>query len=219
MSIESTESSNFSRQHQVRSFTGGIAATNGFLLTSGEAALVVDAPEGMHDWLAEQGDLKLDALLLTHAHFDHVLDAAAIGQTYGCPIYAFAEATPELTLEVFLGAIGGSYAVSSYQVDHLLAEGDPLCIGGIGLEVKHLPGHSLDSLVFISKDLGIVFGGDVLMAGGIGRSDFPGGSADLLVHGIREKLYHLPHEMIVHAGHGPDTTIGHEKATNPFTQA
>ena len=201
---------------EIECFTGGIASTNGYACTAGEATFVVDAPEGMTKWLESTG-FTPKALLLTHAHFDHVLDAAQIQDRWSIPTYAFAQPTPELTLEAMIGSFG-SMRIQPYQVDHLVEEGVPMAFGGLTFEILHIPGHSPDSVVFLPVGTSKVFGGDVLMQGGVGRSDLPGGDGELLLKGIREKLYALDDDITVLSGHGEPTTIGVEKRTNPFVR-
>ncbi len=200
------------------SFTGGIAQTNGWLAQrAGHAqALVIDAPEGMAGWLADR-EVSVGALLLTHQHFDHVLDAAAIAGAYGCPVLAFAPHSTDLTLESLYSASSGSrFAVPPYEVTRLVADGDRLDFLGTQWRVLHVPGHSPDSVCFHVPVAGCVFGGDVLFRDGVGRTDFPGGSWERLLRGIQEKILTLPDDTAVHPGHGPSTTIGRERAANPF---
>jgi glyoxylase-like metal-dependent hydrolase (beta-lactamase superfamily II) len=98
-----------------------------------------------------------------------------------------------------------------------VSEGDVVELAGIRLEVLDVPGHSPGHVVFVWRDSPtLVFGGDVLFRGSIGRSDFPGGDHELLLRGIREKLFPLAPDTVVYPGHGPVTTVGHEKRTNPF---
>lgn len=197
-------------------FTGGVAQTNGYLLRTAEANLIVDAPEGMAQWIAAQ-DLKIDALLLTHQHFDHVLDAAAIAQNQQCPVYAFAAYSTDLTLEKLYAAFtGAGISVEPFNVTHLLADQAEFRLGGIDWRALHIPGHSPDSLCFYSAADHAVLGGDVLFRDGVGRTDFPGGSWELLQQGIEQKLLPLADATRVYPGHGPDTTIGRERLANPF---
>ncbi|MEN9019833.1 MAG: MBL fold metallo-hydrolase [Verrucomicrobiaceae bacterium] len=201
---------------EIEYFTGGIAATNGYACKTEETSFLVDAPEGVADWLESTG-FTPNALLLTHAHFDHVLDAAQVQERWSIPTYAFAQPTPELTLEAMLGSFG-PMAIQPYMVDHLVEEGLPMSFGGLTFEILHVPGHSPDSVVFLPERSPTAFGGDVLMQGGIGRSDLPGGDGKLLLKGIREKLYELDDEIAVLSGHGQPTTIGAEKRMNPFVR-
>lgn len=197
-------------------FTGGIAQTNGWLLELDGQAIAFDAPEGMSAWLSAQG-IRLNALLLTHQHFDHVLDAAAIADSHACPIIAFAPYSPDLTLERLFGISAGiSFSVPPFEVTELVTEASTLHLLGTSWSVLHVPGHSPDSICFYSPSTGHLFGGDVLFRDGIGRTDFPGGSTRTLLTGIQTKILTLPDETQVHPGHGPSTTIARERLRNPF---
>ncbi|MDB6074809.1 MAG: gloB [Verrucomicrobiaceae bacterium] len=199
-------------------FTGGIAETNGWVFEVAGGVLLVDAPEGVADWL-EQRQLRPTALLLTHQHFDHVMDAAAVKARFGCPIYAFAEYSKGLTLENLFGAATGtSLSVPAFEVDQVLGTAEQLEIAGVTFEVKHVPGHSPDSICFYLPHEGLLFGGDVLFSGSIGRTDFPGGSSRQLLEGIGTKILTLPDNTRVFPGHGPETSIGEERSDNPYLQ-
>lgn len=201
---------------RLSSFTGGIADTNGYLLQREAAALAIDAPEGMADWLAGEG-VHVDILLLTHQHFDHVLDAARVKAEHRCPVFAFAPFSRELTLEnLFSVATGADFQVAEFVVDRVLGKLSEIEIGGLRWDLLHVPGHSLDSLCYYQEALGLLFGGDVLFMDGVGRTDFPGGSWETLLAGIEGKLMKLPDDVRVLPGHGPDTTIGRERMENPF---
>ena len=201
---------------KVSGFTGGMAATNGWLAQAAAGALVVDAPEGMAGWLREQG-VSADVLLLTHQHFDHVQDAARIQREHGARVFAFAPFSRELTLETLMETLTGvKIDVEPFQVDELIEGRSEIKAGGWRWRLAHIPGHSTDSVTFHCAEERLLFGGDVLFAGSIGRTDFPGGSMDLLVEGIEEKLLTLPDDTRVLPGHGPETTIGAERAANPY---
>jgi glyoxylase-like metal-dependent hydrolase (beta-lactamase superfamily II) len=110
------------------------------------------------------------------------------------------------------------FDVTSPPADRLVTDGETLTVAGIPLEVREIPGHSPGHVVYVVHDAEpkIVLGGDVLFAGSVGRTDLPGGSFERLAAGIRAKLWPLPDETVVFPGHGPPTTIGEEKRTNPF---
>ncbi len=197
-------------------FTGGIAQTNGYLVQAGQEVFAVDAPEGFADWLAAR-QVRLTALFLTHQHFDHVLDAAKIQQEHGARIYAFAPFSRELTLEFLMGfASGTRFEVQSFVVDEVLEGRTEITATGFKWKLEHIPGHSTDSIVFISDQERTVFGGDVLFLDGIGRPDFPGGDLQLLLSGIVQKLFPLPADFQLYSGHGAATTIGRERESNPY---
>lgn len=203
---------------KIETYTGGIAATNGYACHVNGWSFAVDAPEGMAAWLENAGVVPR-ALLLTHAHFDHVLDAAKVQKHWNCPVYAYADPAPELTLEYTFAAFGPALNVAPYRVDHHLAGETTLALNGLSIDILHIPGHSPDSVAFLFRDAGVVFAGDVLMQGGIGRDDLPGGDGSLLRQGIREKLYVLDDEVQVLPGHGGPTSVGEEKRSNPFVRS
>jgi glyoxylase-like metal-dependent hydrolase (beta-lactamase superfamily II) len=195
----------------LKQFTGGFAATNGFLVEAPEGLVLIDAPEGVAEWLDLEG-VEVTDLLLTHLHFDHVLDAAKVRER-GVRTYSYARLAPELSLEGMFGEIfGGAFAVDAFESDELLEGVAELEVAGLELEVLHVPGHSPDSVCFYSRQHRQLFGGDVLMRAGYGRTDFPHGDEALLFSGIREKLFVLDDEVAVYPGHGGDTSIGTERA-------
>lgn len=163
--------------------------------------------------------LDLAAILNTHGHADHIAGNGALKQRFpNSPLAIGADDAAKLTdAHQNLSAQYGIPIISP-EADFLLSEGDSPQYAGFELEVLETPGHSCGHIVFVWKgsDPWIVFGGDVLFAGSIGRTDFPDGSMEQLVHSIHQKLFLLPDETIVLPGHGPATTIGQEKNTNPF---
>lgn len=196
-----------------RCHVGGFAATNGYAFRAPTGWIGVDAPSDFADWLREQ-DITLSALLLTHAHFDHVMDAAAIAEEHGCEIYAWEISTPQTRLETFLrGMAGIEITVVDYPVHHALKANSRGTLLVCGLEIRFapVPGHSPDSVIFQLPSELAVFSGDTLMNGTMGRTDFPEGSTRLLVDGMRRELLSLPVATGVFPGHGDPTTIGQEK--------
>jgi glyoxylase-like metal-dependent hydrolase (beta-lactamase superfamily II) len=159
------------------------------------------------------------AILNTHGHSDHIAGNAAIKDRWpDCPlVIGVHEAEKLLDPMQNLSGLFGLSLVSP-PADKTVADGDQYLAAGIEFQVREIPGHSSGHVVFVlpRERPVIVFGGDVLFAGGIGRTDFPGGDFGQLAHGIREKLYTLPDDTIVYPGHGEPTTIGEEKRTNPF---
>jgi glyoxylase-like metal-dependent hydrolase (beta-lactamase superfamily II) len=178
--------------------------------------VLVDAPEGVADWLDASG-VKVDALLLTHQHFDHVLDAAKVRSRHGCRVFSWAAHSVNLTLERLFGAVTGtSMAVKPFEVDELLEGKSSVEACGVSWRLFHVPGHSPDSVCFLWEAQNLLFGGDVLFRDSIGRTDFPGGSMRQLVEGIQTKLLTLPDDTLVYPGHGPYTSIGVERRENEY---
>lgn len=196
-----------------KQFTGGIFQTNCYLIETPGGSVLIDAPQESDKAFAGE---NIALLLLTHGHFDHVADAAAIQRRHGCRIGMHPDTFPMVSEKNFFRRFGFELEVDPVKADFFCEEGKPLKELGLEFEVLHVPGHCPGSVCFHARESGILFGGDVLFAGGVGRWDLPGGDRDLLFRGIREKVFSLPEETRVFPGHGPATTVGHEKKTNPF---
>jgi hydroxyacylglutathione hydrolase len=183
-------------------------------------ALVIDPglePDLILRFLREKR-LEVAAVLNTHGHADHIGGNSAVKDAFPqAPIITGANEADMLTdANLNLSAPFGLPIVSP-PADQLVREGDVLELAGIRLEVLDIPGHSPGHVVFVNRGEPCqVFSGDVLFRGSVGRTDFPGGSADVLFQGIRTKLFLLPGETVLYPGHGPVTTIDHERHTNPF---
>ncbi len=175
-------------------------------------------PGGDADDLADvisQAGLTVRALVATHAHFDHIVAAERLRELTGAPFHMHREDKPLLDWfqesgKVFLGVD----LAPPPEVDSDADEGDTLSAGSSTLQVLHTPGHSPGSISLVGE--GVVFSGDTLFAGSIGRTDLPGGDTDALLGSVRAKLFVLDPETPVLPGHGPATTIGHEQRHNPF---
>jgi len=206
----------------IRKYTGGMVMTNAYLLGEGADCVLIDAPLGVTSWLEEQGEMPKE-LLLTHQHYDHVEDVARLA-AMGVKIRAYAEYSQDLTLEKFRAQWGAPIEVPPYSIDDVLGKTSRLKSGAYEFRIAYVPGHSVDSIVFITSasdnpdddDDKLVFAGDTLFADSIGRPDLPGGDQDLLLDGIRKKLLILPDDTRVFPGHGTETSIGRERAVNPF---
>jgi glyoxylase-like metal-dependent hydrolase (beta-lactamase superfamily II) len=208
----------------------GPIQTIGYLLTEtklGEAILV-DAPGGIVDkikpLLAKDG-CQLKELWLTHGHWDHTQDSARVKREFGVVVRAHRAdqaliETPEI-MEEFMGARMGLEPV---KIDGYVSQGDRLTALGRTFEVRHVPGHCPGNVLFYAaaapetngRGLGTAFVGDALFKAGVGRWDLPGGSFEILAQAIREQIYTLPDDTIVFPGHGPRTSVGEEKAGNPY---
>lgn len=184
-------------------------------------AFVIDPgfePDLIREVLAARG-LRLAAIVNTHGHVDHIAGNAAMKHDFpDAPIVVgFLDAEMLTDAEVNMSAAFGM-PVTSPPADRLVGEGQALAVAGIELEVFDVPGHSPGHVVYLIRETKpfTLLGGDVLFRGSVGRTDFPGGSFELLKSGIVAKLWPLPADTVVYPGHGPVTTIGHEKKTNPF---
>jgi glyoxylase-like metal-dependent hydrolase (beta-lactamase superfamily II) len=189
-------------------------------LPGGADALVIDPglePELIFDCLRQEG-LRPAAVLNTHGHADHIAGNAALKEAFpDVPLIVGRNETRLLSDPNANMSAPFGMALTSPPADRTVAEGDVIEAAGIRLEVFDVPGHSPGHVVFVHRGKPCqVFGGDVLFRGSIGRTDFPGGSHELLLDGIRRKLFTLPPDTVVYPGHGPVTTVAHEQATNPF---
>lgn len=200
---------------RISHYTGGFCATNGYLVETPDGNLLVDAPDGVTEWLDARGT-RVDHVLLTHQHFDHVLDAAAL-QAKGAMLHALEDYSTTLTLEDLFGG-GLGVAVAPYRINSrfTVAPDRTLDLCGLRFTLYHIPGHAPDSVVFHLPDHELAFSGDTLFAGSIGRTDLPGGSQQLLLDGIARHLLTLPPPTRLYSGHGPATTVAAELRSNPY---
>jgi len=208
---------------EIHPFVLGSFGVSAYLVVEGADAVLVDAPEGSEEIVrfCDARGLVPRALVNTHGHFDHIAGNAALKARW-----------PEMTLAIGrqdaamftsplrnLGAVFGLW-VKSPAADRLLADGDRLEAGAVVLEVIATPGHSKGGIsLYLARGpdgTPAVFTGDALMAGGVGRTDFPGASHKTLQESIRTRLLTLPPQTIVYPGHGGTTTIGTEAGTNPY---
>lgn len=163
--------------------------------------------------------LKPEKLILTHAHLDHIAGVDAVSEAFGGLELLVHEAEREWLTNPDLNLSGGyGFPITCRPADRLLRDGDELTIGDESWSVLHTPGHSPGGITLVSPDRAVALVGDTLFAGSIGRHDFPGSDFDTLARSIRERLYTLPDETVVLPGHGPETTIGREKRSNPFVR-
>jgi len=161
-------------------------------------------------------NLNVQQLINTHCHIDHVLGNAFVKDKFGVKLYMHEKDVPILEA---VPSYSASYGFANYQPtqpDIFLKEGDIHKIGDIEFDVLFLPGHAPGHIGLMNEKERVFIGGDVLFDGSIGRTDLPGGEHDLLISSIQEKLFKFPDDVKVYCGHGPETTLGKEKASNPF---
>jgi len=201
-------------------FTVGMVAENCFLFRrdGSDRALIVDPGDEAERILAPVAELglEIEAILLTHTHFDHIGAVAPVARATGAPVWC-----PELEVPVLADIMRyvpwpGFGPFESYDADHTVAGGETLQLAGLEIEVLFTPGHSPGHVTYRVADEQAVFSGDVLFAGSIGRTDLPGGDTATLMRTLAYLLDLLPDETTVYPGHMGTTTIGRERATNPF---
>ncbi|MBS9443204.1 MBL fold metallo-hydrolase [Photorhabdus heterorhabditis] len=177
----------------------------------GEAAKLIAEIENL--------GLKLTQILLTHGHFDHVGATVEVAKYFNVPVYgpqqedAFWIEGLQAQSRMF-----GIEECPSFEPDRWLNEGDELRVGGVDLSVLHCPGHTPGHVVFVNHTDKLIYMGDVLFKGGVGRSDFPRGNHQQLINSIKDKLLPLGDDYKFIPGHGPISTLGYERQTNPFLQ-
>ena len=159
---------------------------------------------------------KLEAILLTHAHLDHIEGVARLQAAHAAPVYLHPADRPLYDHAAEQAAMFGMRVDALPPVDHPLEPGKPVDMAGCTFEVRYAPGHSPGHVLLYIASAGIVFAGDVVFQGSIGRTDLPGGNLQQLMTSIREQVLTLPDQTVVYSGHGPPTTVGHERVANPF---
>lgn len=181
-------------------------------------AVIIDPGEEPELFLAKAGaeGLTIGEIWLTHGHIDHVSGVADIKAATGAPILLHPADRPLYDNLPQQAGWFGLRVGPPPPIDRQLSHGGALLLGSTSFAVRHTPGHSPGSVCFVGP--GLVIGGDVLFQGSIGRTDLPGGDHARLLRSIREELLVLPDDTIVYPGHGPRTTIGAERRTNPFLQ-
>ncbi|MGM0547177.1 MAG: MBL fold metallo-hydrolase [Bacteroidota bacterium] len=209
---------------EIISYTVGPFAENTYLLTEEDEALLVD-PGFLEDAEYERtkkhlvdGDYSLIAVVLTHAHVDHVLGLQKVRKDFEVPVYL---SDRDRYLWNNFGSQAAMFGFTSdgFSFDpEVLPITDEWSLGNFSFDVRYTPGHAPDHVSLYSKSDGIVIAGDALFKEGIGRTDLYKGDFKVLEKSIREQLYSLPDNTIVYPGHGPETTIGHEKKANPFVK-
>ncbi len=208
---------------QIKDFTFNPFQENTFLLFDETKECVIIDPgcyekheEATLSKFIEDNNLKVVLLLNTHCHIDHVLGNAFVKRKYAVDLALHKK--DEATLESVQG-YAQSYGFAKYQpatANKYLDESNTVKFGNSELEILFVPGHAPGHIAFVNKENNICIGGDVLFNGSIGRTDLPGGDLDTLIESIHNKIFPLGASMVVYSGHGPSTTVGKEKKSNPF---
>jgi len=172
-------------------------------------------PEKILAAVEKQG-LTIRQVINTHGHFDHVGGNSRVLSATGASLLVHGGDVPFLSRAVDTAAMYGLVTENSPPPGRLLEDGMLLTFGEYGMRVLHTPGHTPGGCCLYLESEGKVITGDTLFADGVGRTDFPGSSHEALIEGIRSKLFTLPESTVVYPGHGPATTIGHEKRYNPY---
>ena len=202
----------------VRMLTVGMVQENCYVFgrESSDSALVVDPGDEAPRILEALGERKLEAILLTHTHFDHVGAVAPLARATGAPVYV-----PELEKMVLADInsfvpFPGFGPFESWEAEHTLQGGETLELAGFEIQVLYTPGHSPGHMTFSIADEAAIFSGDVLFQGSVGRTDLPGGDWPTLLESIRTLIELLPGETMVYPGHMGLTSLAAERQANPF---
>lgn len=210
----------------LRSFTFNPFSENTFVVWDDTRKAIIVDP-GMSD-ASEERELSafIEAeslapawLVNTHSHIDHVLGNDYVKKQYGVPFVAHRKAVDTLRMASAAAQLYGISYNGSPEPDQFIDEGEKLNFGKSVFEILFVPGHAPGHIALVNHESKVVIAGDVLFNGSVGRVDLPGGDGVLLRDSIQQKMYALPDDYTVYCGHGPETTIGKEKQSNPFVSA
>src|SRR6267378_4571091 len=202
---------------KIHTIVVGRLQTNCYILESNTAAIIIDPGDEPERIVRFVRDIKAKPIhiIATHTHFDHVLGVDTVRATLNIPFLIHRDDLPMLeSMQTRVRQFMGFEVPPPPKVDGYFKDGDVQSVGDEKIRILHTPGHSPGSISLSGK--GYVLTGDALFNQSIGRTDLPGGDYNLLIKSIKEKLFRLDDKTIVHPGHGPETTIGDEKLTNPF---
>lgn len=204
---------------KIETFSLGPLQTNAYLLQGDKdnTAIIIDPGSNPGALIRRIENVNIEAIVLTHAHFDHIAGVDQIRKLKKCPVYLHPLESEWLTTPKLNGSLmwpDVTEPIATETAEYDLQEGQSITLVGEKFKVYHTPGHSPGSVSLLCGNH--LFGGDVLFRLGVGRTDLPGGREADLYNSIRSKLFKLPDEVVVYPGHGPKTTIGYEKENNPY---
>ena len=198
--------------------TNAIALIN----TARSECIVIDAPQEAYNWaikIARDHECEIVALILTHGHWDHIIDAHKFStagiQTFGHREDGQMFTDPTIMMNYALPEI----ELLPVEINRWVEHGQHLDILGVQMEIRHVPGHCPGNILVYLPCQEAAIVGDVIFSGSVGRYDLPGGDFEVLQQSIRKEVYSLPDSTTLYPGHGPTTTVGHEKVSNPFVRA
>jgi hydroxyacylglutathione hydrolase len=202
----------------VRGFSAGAFGENCYVVSCPNTrhGILVDPGAAVEEMLeaAEQDGITVQAIVLTHAHIDHLDGVARAKSETGAPIQLHRDDLPLYEQAPVQAQWFGLPLEVPPPVDAYLVEGEMVRFGDCMLEVRHTPGHAPGHIILVGEGLALV--GDCVFAGSIGRTDLPGGDLQALMASIRKHILSLADETVLYSGHGPETTVGHERVANPF---
>jgi hydroxyacylglutathione hydrolase len=205
---------------EVARFAGGPFGENGYVVSCPRTGkgILVDPGASVGEMLAaaKAKAIEIESIVLTHAHLDHVDGVARAKRETGAPVRLHPDDEPLYREAPAQAQWFGVDLETPPPVDEYLRHGEVLRVGGCSLEVRHTPGHAPGHVILVAHEDGFAVVGDVVFQGSIGRTDLPGGDFKTLMASIREQVLTLPDDTVLYPGHGPPTTVGAERAGNPF---
>jgi hydroxyacylglutathione hydrolase len=189
--------------------------TNGDCVIIDPGCYEEDEKEALANFI-EHKNLTVSKLLNTHCHVDHVLGNSFVKERYQVKLHIHELDEPVLRSVKVYAPHYGFFQYEESEPDVFLSEGNTIQVGGVDLHILFVPGHAPGHIAFYQPEQKFLIAGDVLFYNSIGRTDLPGGNYNTLISSIHQKLFILPEDVTVYPGHGPETTIGFEKRTNPF---
>ncbi|MEM9226849.1 MAG: MBL fold metallo-hydrolase [Verrucomicrobiota bacterium] len=203
----------------IRGFELPPIGTNAFLFSKDGHAVLFDAPGSAWETvqpILEAESLTLDALILTHGHWDHIVDASVF-QENGIPVWAHAGDQEWIEDPAVMALfMPPDMIVGPTKLDRVLAHSETVELLGQQVEIRHVPGHAPGNIIIYFPEEKACVVGDAIFAGSVGRPDLPGGDWATLEKAIKEQIFTLPDETTLYCGHGPETTVAREKTTNPY---